>query len=55
MADYLLARKFLEELAIYEKSGSTRDRDNLEEALAAIGDDPQLHGRVSSFYDPFFT
>ena len=52
MADYVLTRQFLQELALFEKSGSARDLKNLEEALAAIVQDLNLPGRVPSFYDP---
>jgi len=52
VADYVLSRRFLEELAVFEKSSSTRDLINLEETLASIVGDPSLPGRVPSFYDP---
>ena len=52
MADYLLTRQFLEELAAFEKSVSARDLKSLEEALAAIVQNPNLPGRAPSFYDP---
>ena len=52
MADYLFSRKFLEELALFEKSVSPRYLKNLEETLAAIAHNPHLAGRVPSFYDP---
>jgi hypothetical protein len=52
VADYLLARQFLEELSVFEKSTSARDSKNLEAVLAAIVQNPSLPGRVSSFYDP---
>ena len=52
MADYNFTRKFLEELASFEKSVSARDLKSLEEVLAAIVNDPQLSGRVPSFYNP---
>ena len=52
MADYVLTRQFLQELALFEKSGSARDLESLEEALVAIVQDPNLPGRVPSFYDP---
>ena len=52
MADYHFTRKFLVELALFEKSVSARDLKNLEEILAAIVNDPQLPGRVPSFYNP---
>lgn len=52
MADYLLARRFLEELSLFEKSASSRDLEHLDDTLAAIVKNPNLPGRVSSFYDP---
>ena len=52
MDDYLLARQFIKELAVFEKSASARDLESLEKALAAIVHDPNLPGRVPSFYDP---
>ncbi len=52
MADYVLTRQFLEELAVFEKSVSARDLKSLEETLAAIVQNPNLPGRVPSFYDP---
>ena len=52
MADFVLTREFLEELAAFEKSASAHDLKNLEETLAAIVDNPSLPGRVPSFYDP---
>ena len=52
MDDYLLSRQFLVELALFEKSVSPRDRENLEVASAAIAKNPNLPGRISSFYDP---
>ena len=52
MADYLLARQFINELAAFEKSASARDRESLEKTLAAIIQNPNLQGRVPSFYDP---
>ena len=52
MADFVLTREFLEELAAFEKSASAHDLENLEETLAAIVQNPSLPGRVPSFYDP---
>ena len=52
MADFVLTREFLEELAAFEKSASSQDLKNLEDTLAAIVDNPALPGRVPSFYDP---
>jgi len=36
----------------WEKSASPRDREALEQVLAATAADPALPGRVPSFYDP---
>ena len=52
MADYLFTRQFLQETSLFEKSVSARDLENLEEALAAIIRNPNLPGRLPSFYDP---
>ena len=52
MADFLLSRRFLDELSLFEKSASARDLQHLDQTLAAIAQNPQLPGRVPSFYDP---
>ncbi|MEK7334949.1 MAG: hypothetical protein AAB222_06480 [Candidatus Binatota bacterium] len=52
MADYVLSRQFLEDMAAFEKSASARDLENVEKAIAAIAQAPNLPGRVPSFYDP---
>ena len=52
MADYLLTRQFLQETSLFEKSVSARDLGNLEEALAAMIQNPNLPRRLPSFYDP---
>lgn len=52
MADYVLSRQFLEDMAAFEKSASARDLENFEKAIAAIAQAPNLPGRVPSFYDP---
>jgi len=52
VADYLLTRQYLEELAVFEKSVSARDFQRLEETMAAIVQNPNLPGRVLSYYDP---
>lgn len=52
MADYILSRQFLEDMAAFEKSASARDLENVEKAIAAIAQAPNLPGRVPSFYDP---
>jgi len=51
MADFLLSKRFLDELSLFEKSASPRDLQHLDETLAAIAHDPHLPGRVPSFYD----
>ena len=52
MADYLFTRQFLDELSVFENSVSARDLETLEQALAAIAQNPNLPRRMSSFYDP---
>jgi len=52
VGDYRLSRQFLEELAASEKSASARDFQSLEEAMAAIVQNPNLPRRISSFYNP---
>ena len=52
MAEYHFSRRFLEELSALEKSASSSDLKLVDEILAAIAADPNLPGRVSSFYDP---
>jgi len=52
VADFLLSNNFLRELSLFEKSASPRDLQHLDETLAVIADNPQLPGRVPSFYDP---
>ncbi|HEY1269542.1 MAG TPA: hypothetical protein VGH16_19945 [Candidatus Binatia bacterium] len=52
MADYVLTRQFLDELASFEKSATSGDLRLLEETLAAIVQNPKLPGRVPSYYDP---
>ena len=52
MADYVLSQQFLEDMAAFEKSASARDLENVEKAIAAIAQAPNLPGRVPSFYDP---
>ena len=52
MAEFFFSRRFLREVVDWEKSASPRDRDALEQALAAISADPSLPGRVPSFYNP---
>lgn len=52
MADFFFSSQFLGELSLFEKSVSTNDLKHLDEILAAIANNPQLPGRVPSFYDP---
>jgi hypothetical protein len=52
VAEYHFSRRFLEELSLFERSVSAGDLKRLEEVLAAIIDNPDLPGRVPSFYDP---
>lgn len=52
MADFSFSTQFLQELAEWEASASPKDRDLLDQALAAITANPALPGRAPSFYDP---
>ncbi len=52
MAEFIFARRFLQDLAEWEQQASTHEREVLEEILAAITANPVLSGRFSSFYDP---
>ena len=52
MAEFLLSKRFLDEMSLFEKSASPRDLQHLDETLGAIAHNPQLPGRVPSFYDP---
>ena len=52
MAEFAFARRFLRDLAEWQGTGSPRDVEALEQALAAIAANPSLPGRVPSFYDP---
>jgi hypothetical protein len=50
--EFVLSKRFLDELSLFEKSASARDLQHLDETLARIVQNPQLPGRVPSFYDP---
>jgi len=52
VAEFILAKRFLDELSLFEKTASSRDLQNLDDALAALARNPQLPRRVPSFYDP---
>ena len=52
MAEYVLARRFLEDLAEWQAAASARDIETLDTALAQIANNPALPGRFPSFYDP---
>lgn len=52
MAEFTFSRRFLRDLAEREGTSSAKDVESLDRALAAIGADPALPGRIPSFYDP---
>jgi hypothetical protein len=52
VAEFTFSRRFVSDVAAWEKSASPRDQEALEQVLAAIASDPALPGRVPSFYDP---
>ncbi len=52
MAKFIFARRFLRDVADWEKGASPRDRDAFDQVLSAISADPTLPGRALSFYDP---
>lgn len=52
MAEFIFTRRFLLDVADWEKRASPRDQAALEQVLAAIAADPSLPGRAPSFYDP---
>jgi hypothetical protein len=52
VAEFILSRRFLEELALFQKNASPRDLELLERTLAAIVQNPNLPGRMPSYYDP---
>ena len=52
MAEFLFARRFLQDLAEWEHDASPRDLEALDRALASIARDAALSGRVPSYYDP---
>jgi hypothetical protein len=52
VADFVCAPRFLQDVTEWEKTASPRDQEALVQVLAAIVADPELRGRVPSFYDP---
>ena len=52
MAEYVFARRFLQDLAEWEGRASPADVAALGDALARIATNPALSGRFPSFYDP---
>jgi hypothetical protein len=50
VADFVCAPRFLQDVAECEKTASPRDQEALVQVLAAIVADPELRGRVPSFY-----
>ncbi len=52
MTGYRFSIRFLRDLQAWEESASSRDLEVLEKVLAAIVANPDLPGRVHSYYDP---
>jgi hypothetical protein len=52
VADFICQLQFLRDVAEWEKTASPRDKEALVQILAAIVADPELRGRIPSFYDP---
>jgi hypothetical protein len=52
VAEFVFSRRFLRDVAGWEKNASPRDQEALAQVLAAIAADPALPGRAPSFYDP---
>jgi hypothetical protein len=52
VAEFVFARRFLEDLAEWQGNASTRDVHALDAALARVANNPALSGRFPSFYDP---
>jgi len=52
VAELLFTRRFLRDLAQWEPDASPRDVALFDSTLAAIAADPELPGRIPSFYDP---
>ena len=52
MDEFAFSPQFLRELTEWEQRGSAKDKEALDEALAAIVKNPALAGRAPSFYDP---
>jgi hypothetical protein len=50
--EFVFSPQFLQELAEWEQRASVKDKETLDEALAAIVKNPALAGRAPSFYDP---
>jgi hypothetical protein len=52
VVECLFARRFLRDLVEWEGSASPGDVASLDQVLARIANNPDLPGRVPSFYDP---
>ena len=52
MDEFAFSPQFLQELAEWEQKASAKDKEALDETLAAIVKNPALAGRAPSFYDP---
>ena len=52
MDEFSFSPRFLQDLAEWEQTASSKDKEALDKILAALVKNPALPGRVSSFYDP---
>jgi len=52
VADFILGRQFLENLALFQKTASRSDLEHLEMTMAAIAANPNLPGKMPSYYNP---
>jgi hypothetical protein len=52
VAELIFARRFLADVAEWERQASPRDHEAFSQIVASIADDPALPGRAPSFYDP---
>jgi hypothetical protein len=52
VAEFAFSPRFLQDLAAWEQTTSAKDKEALDQVLAAIVQNPALAGRVPSFYDP---
>ena len=52
VAEFVLSRRLLEELALFQKNASPSDLELLERTLASIVEHPNVPDRMLSYYDP---